>query len=341
MDRTNASSSVAGGTLLLSRRSLLRDGSLLVAGAAVVPLLAACGGSDSTPSTGSQGAADTSKQTPSTSGATPEAASDGAAGAVVLNVAVAEEPPSLEPHNLTAAAAGLIGFVVMPGLVWWDYDLGLSPQVAEKWETSQDGTEWTFTLRDGVTFHNGKPCTAHEVLRNFEHIQDPSSGSMLTPDFANVKVSAPDDATVVFKLDEPFAPFLAVLSHRVAITDMDAYDATKPIGTGPFKITDWQRGSHIVMERHDGYWEKGLPKASGVNWKFMPDGDVRLTAMKAGEVDITSEVPFKIIDQVQQTGEFIVDPIPGVTHQYLAFNCAEAQRAGAATAPGDPRAGAG
>src|SRR5690606_20466378 len=120
-----------------------------------------------------------------------------------------------------------------------------------------------------------------------------------------------------------FAPFLAILSHRVAMTDMDAYDGTKPIGTGPFKIVEWQRGSQIILERHEGYWEEGLPKADRVNWKFMPDSDVRLTALRAGEVDITTSVPTQIIDQIKESGEFVVDPIPGVGEYYLAFNCAE------------------
>lgn len=256
--------------------------------------------------------------------AIPRPAQGDAEGDFTINLAMVEEPPELDPHNLTAAAAGEIGFVVMPGLVWWDYDLGLSPMVAEGWQTSDDGLVWTFTLRPNVVFHNGKPCTAQEVVRNFEHIQDPASGSMLTPDFAALaSVEAPDERTVVFTLSEPFAPFLAVLSHRVAITDMDAYDATKPIGTGPFKIVDWRRGTGLTLERHDQYWEEGLPHAKQVNWRYMPDDDVRLIALQAGEVDIMLDVPGKVIDQTIAQGDFNVDPIPGVTHQYLAFNCTD------------------
>ena len=256
--------------------------------------------------------------------AAPFATQDETGGNFEINLGMVEEPPSLEPHNLTAAAAGDVGFVVMPGLVWWDYDLGLSPMLAESWETSDDGLTWTFTLRPNIVFHNGKPCTAQEVLRNFEHIKDPDSGSMLTPDFAAVgTIETPDERRIVFTLTEPFAPFLAVMSHRVAITDMDAYDATKPIGTGPFKIVDWQRGTGLTLERHDAYWEEGLPHAAGASWRFMPDADVRLVAMQAGDVDITNDVPSKMIDQEKQGGKFIVDPIPGVTHQYLAFNCAD------------------
>src|SRR5690606_30022817 len=300
-------------------------GGMRPVGASAASLLAAWGGDPTSGGSGGDDSGGSASQTPATSESTPASSSESSSSGdgVVLNVAVVEEPPSLEPHNLTAAAAGLIGNVVMPGLVWWDYDLGVSPQIAEKWETSADGTEWTFTLRDGVTFHNGKPCTAGEILRNFEHIKDPNSGSMLTPDFEDVEVSAPDDKTVIVTLTESFAPFLAILSHRVAMTDMDAYDGTKPIGTGPFKIVEWQRGSQIILERHEGYWEEGLPKADRVNWKFMPDSDVRLTALRAGEVDITTSVPTQIIDQIKESGEFVVDPIPGVGEYYLAFNCAE------------------
>jgi peptide/nickel transport system substrate-binding protein len=243
---------------------------------------------------------------------------------MVINLGVAEEPPDLEPHNLTAAAAGLIGFVVMPGLVWLDFDLGLSPMLAEDWDSDEDGLVWTFTLRDNLVFHNGKPCDAHEVVRNFEHILDPESGSMLTPDFELVEsVEAVDDLTVEFTLSEPFAPFLAVLSHRCAITDMDEYDTTTPIGTGPFRIVSWDRGSQVTLERHDEYWEDDLPHASRVNWRFLPDADVRLTAMRAEEIDITSSVPDHMLEELMSADDFEVDPISGLTHQYLAFNCSE------------------
>jgi len=136
-------------------------------------------------------------------------------------------------------------------------------------------------------------------------------------------VEAPDDTTVVFTLKEAFAPFLAILTNRCAITDMDAYDATKPIGTGPFKVVEWQRGTGITMEAHDGYWEEGLPKASKVNWLFMPESEPRLLAIQGGEVDIITELPSQQIDSLKESGDIIVDPIQGVTHQYLAFNCAE------------------
>lgn len=243
---------------------------------------------------------------------------------VELTVGVVEEPDTLEPHNLTAAAAGLISYVVMPGLVWWDYDLGVSPMIAESWETSEDGLTWTFTLRPNLTFHNGKACTAQEVVRNFEHIIDPEGGSFLAPDYESVaSVEAPDDTTVVFTLSEPFAPFLAVLTNRCAITDMDAYDNTKPIGTGPFKIVDWTRGTGVKLEAHDGYWEEGLPKAARVNWNFYPETDSRVLALQGGEIDIVNSVPEQQIEQIQSEGEVTVEPIPGVVHDYIAFNCAE------------------
>jgi peptide/nickel transport system substrate-binding protein len=243
---------------------------------------------------------------------------------MVINLGVAEEPPDLEPHNLTAAAAGLIGFVVMPGLVWLDYDLGLSPMIAEDWDSDEDGLVWTFTLRDNLVFHNGKHCDAHEVVRNFEHILDPDSGSMLTPDFELIEsVEAIDDYTIEFTMSEPFAPFLAVLSHRCAITDMDDYDTTTPVGTGPFKIDSWDRGSQVTLVRHDEYWEDDLPRATRVNWRFMPDADVRLTSMRAEEIDITSSVPDHMLSELMDADDFEIDPIAGLTHQYLAFNCGE------------------
>lgn len=246
-------------------------------------------------------------------------------GGVALAVGLDEEPDTLDPHNLTAAAAGTVGYVVMPGLVWWDYDLGISPMLAESWETSDDGLVWTFNIRPNVVFHNGKPCTAGEIVRNFEHIMDPEGGSFLAPDYEPVEsVDAPDDTTVIFTLKFPFAPFLAILSNRCGITDMDAYDATTPIGTGPFKILEWNRGTGLKLEAHADYWEEGLPLASTVDWRYFPDADSRILSLQGGEVDIVSAVPSQQIDTLMEgEGEIVVDPIPGVLHYYIAFNCAE------------------
>lgn len=246
-------------------------------------------------------------------------------GGVALAVGLEEEPDTLDPHNLTAAAAGVVGYVVMPGLVWWDYDLGISPMLAESWETSDDGLVWTFNIRPNIIFHNGKACTAPEIVRNFEHIIDPEGGSFLAPDYESVEsVEAPDDTTVVFTLKEPFAPFLAVLSNRCGITDMDAYDATTPVGTGPFKILEWNRGTGLKLEAHADYWDEGLPLASTVDWRYFPDSDSRLLSLQGGEVDIVSAVPSQQIDQfLDGQGDIVVDPVPGVLHYYIAFNCAE------------------
>src|SRR5699024_4055496 len=106
------------------------------------------------------------------------------------------------------------------------------------------------------------------------------------------------DMTVIFTLSEPFAPFLAVLSNRCAITDMDAYDNTTPVGTGPFKIVDWQRGTGVTLEAHGQYWEEGLPLASRIIWNFYPDPDSRVLALQAGEVDVLYDVPKQQIDQL-------------------------------------------
>jgi peptide/nickel transport system substrate-binding protein len=104
---------------------------------------------------------------------------------------------------------------------------------------------------------------------------------------------------------------------------MDQYDANQPVGTGPFKIVEWNRGTGVVLEAHDGYWEEGLPKAARVNWNFYPEEDSRVLALQAGEIDVVNSVPEQQIPQLQESGEIIVEPIPGVVHDYIAFNCAE------------------
>jgi len=122
-----------------------------------------------------------------------------------------------------------------------------TPGLAESWTTSTDGLTWTFRLRRNVKFHNGRPMTADDVVYSINRIKDPRTRSPRAGDFADVEsVTAPDHASVVFKLKKPFAPLLAKLSGSISaaivpkeVVEKDGDLNTNPIGTGPFRFVGY------------------------------------------------------------------------------------------------------
>ncbi len=145
----------------------------------------------------------------------------------------------------------------------------LKPWLAESWEPNADASEWTFTIRQGVTFNDGTPMTAKDVAATFDRLADPANKSNALSVFKGVltagNTTAPDDATVVFKLDAPNGsfPYLVSSDNYNAIILPEAYTGewTKTfIGTGPWKMDSYAEGASASFSRNDGYWgAKALP----------------------------------------------------------------------------------
>ena len=145
----------------------------------------------------------------------------------------------------------------------------LKPWLAESWEPNADASEWTFKIRQGVTFNDGTPMTAKDVAATFDRLADPANKSNALSVFKGVltagNTTAPDDATVVFKLDAPNGsfPYLVSSDNYNAIILPEAYTGewTKTfIGTGPWKMDSYAEGASASFSRNDGYWgAKALP----------------------------------------------------------------------------------
>ena len=165
----------------------------------------------------------------------------GGAGGAGLNAAIAAEPDQLDPHKTTAYASFEVLENVYDTLVAPDADLQMQPALAEEWETSDDELTWTFTLRDGVTFHDGKELTADDVVYSFNRIIDDELSAAYRFDKVK-KVSAPDDSTVVIELKSPAPNLLAQIGgyKGTAIVEkenVESGDITRaPVGTGPFSL---------------------------------------------------------------------------------------------------------
>ncbi|WP_128254131.1 ABC transporter substrate-binding protein [Falsirhodobacter deserti] len=209
---------------------------------------------------------------------------------------VQPEPPGLMIGIVTNGPALAVGGNIYESLLRYDETLAPMPSLARSWEVSEDGLTYTFHLQEGVTFHDGTPMTAADVLfsvNDFLMKTQPRHRNTM----AQVEsVTAPDEATVVFKLTQPFEPFIRAFAYgTMPILPKHIYEGTdymtnpandKPIGTGPFRFVEWQRGSFIKLEKNDAYWDKGKPYLDEVIYHVIPDAASRAVAYETGVVDI-------------------------------------------------------
>jgi len=211
-----------------------------------------------------------------------------------LTIAISANPDGLDPHKTVAAVTFEVTKSIYDTLVETDTQGNLHPGLAERWEASEDGLRWTFYLRKGVKFHNGREMTSADVKASFERILNPETKSPRAKDYAIIEeIETPDDYTVVFVLKEPRAAFLSNLAYGwAAIVPVEEEDLRNhPVGTGPFRFVEWVPDSHIKLKRFDDYFLKGQPYLDEVVFKVMPDPAAKLAALKAGEVDVVDQVP--------------------------------------------------
>jgi peptide/nickel transport system substrate-binding protein len=213
-----------------------------------------------------------------------------------LIVSTDTEPPGLDPTTIAAAATDRITYNnIMQGLVRIDRYGNIVPAIAERWEISKDGLEYTFYLRNNVKFHNGRLLTAKDVKFTFERAMNPATGVPLPKLFEDIsKVEVVDDLTVKFMLKRVNANFLFYLAQgdSVIVAEEEVEKLkSHPIGTGPFKFVEWVRGDHITLERFEDYYGTDaegnkLPYLDKVIFKFIPDPAVAVAALEAGDIDV-------------------------------------------------------
>ena len=187
----------------------------------------------------------------------------------VLIVGQIAEPKSLDPAAVTAVNDFRILVNVYEGLTRYKSGtLEVEPSLATSWVISADGTEYTFTLRNGVTFHDGTPFNAEAVKFNFDRMLDESHPYHDTGPFplsfffsAVESTDVVDDMIVKFTLNAPYAPFLSNLAYPTGLMVSPAAVAAhgkefgrNPSGTGPFKFAEWRSNEAVVVERNDAYW---------------------------------------------------------------------------------------
>ncbi len=208
-------------------------------------------------------------------------------------IAMAAEPHRLNPLFVSDFTSSTVSQWVFRGLAKLDDNLEVVPDLAESWHMSADGRTLTFRLRRGVTWHDGRPFTSRDVLFTFRRLVDPAVPSPHKAMFETVRdIAAPDEQTVVVQYRRPFGSALAAWTvgilpeHRFAggAVDDAAFDE-HPVGTGPYRLTAWKRGTELRFEAFAGY-HVGQPKTRRLAVRIVPDGATRLLELRQRHVDI-------------------------------------------------------
>jgi peptide/nickel transport system substrate-binding protein len=232
----------------------------------------------------------------------------------VLRIGISTSLTTLDPMMTTLGDEYIVDNLMFNGLARMREDLSVEPDLAESWSFSPDIKEWTFKLRRGVKFHDGQEMVADDVVATFRRLLDPANTAPVRSQYDMVEsVSAPDAATVVFKLNIPYGGFADILTDRqVKIVPRGALAqlATKPIGTGPFKFVNHTAGDRLVLTRHAEYFEPGAPKLDGVELRVIPEMSIKIAALQAGDIDVVWDLPLDQVKTLSARTDLRVESVP-------------------------------
>ncbi len=252
-------------------------------------------------------------------------------------------PTTLDPALITDVQGGGIAAKLFNGLVRFNENLGIAPDIARSWRLSEDQTTYTFRLRRDVTFSNGRRVTADDVKYSFERVLLPGTKAPLTwvldkiegaaDVIAGKKTVVPgirvqDDHTLIIKLDRPFGPFLSLLAMTTAyivpreeVQRLGQDFGTHPVGSGPFTLSDWKHGQHLVLSARDDYFE-GRAKLNGIFYRIIPEDLTAVLEFETGRLDV-------LLIPSSEYHRYTTDPAwrdlvygkPGLNSYYLGLNC--------------------
>ena len=211
-----------------------------------------------------------------------------------LVMAIQNTPRHLNPAVQSGTATGQPGTQLFASLLRYDDGWEPQPYLAKSWDISDDGLTVTINLVENATFHDGEPITSEDVAFSIDTVKaNHPFKSMFAPVTA---VETPDPNTAIIKLSEPHpALMLAMSSQLLSIIPKHVYgDGQDPkdhpqnsenvVGSGPFKLVEFKRDQHIILERHDGYFMEGLPYLDKIVMRIVKDGAARTIALESGEL---------------------------------------------------------
>ncbi|MCS3429470.1 ABC transporter substrate-binding protein [Leucobacter aridicollis] len=260
------------------------------------------------------------------SSSSPEGGGDAAKD--IVNLVTPAQPESLDPQISTDSIMGEITGPIFETLVTADADLQVQPMLAEKYEVSDDALEYTFTLREGVKFQDGSDLDADDVVASMNRWTRVSVAAQEA--FAGSEWTKVDDTTVKLTVTSPSflhllylsqvsTAYPAILPTEVLdkVGDGPIEDVADIIGTGPYKLTEWDADQKVVIEKWDEYQSRTEPSSgragakdatiTEVVFNFVPDASTRTLGLQSGQYDATTELPFDSLDQFKDDENIVLD----------------------------------
>jgi peptide/nickel transport system substrate-binding protein len=223
-----------------------------------------------------------------------------------LTTILTPEPPILILGVNNQGPTLLVGGKMYQSLLKFSEKLAPLPELARSWTISTDNKTYTFKLQPNVTFHDGHPMTADDVIFSIMKFNSELAPRARAIFQKIISATAPDPHTVVLTLDSPFEPFLLMFDVTACpIVPKHIYDGTdfrtnpanqKPIGTGPFQFAEWKRGDFIRLRRYPGYWKPGQPYLDEIIYRIIPDSQSRALAVQTGQVMMAQESDIEPFD---------------------------------------------
>ncbi|MGE5174001.1 MAG: ABC transporter substrate-binding protein [Betaproteobacteria bacterium] len=252
-------------------------------------------------------------------------------------------PTTLDPALITDVQGGGIAAKLFNGLVRFNENLDIVPDIAHSWKLSGDQLTYTFRLRYDVTFSNGRKVTAQDVKYSFERVLTPRTKAPLTwvldkiegandvlagkaADVSGIRVV--NDHTLTIKLERPFGPFLSLLAMtstyvvpREEVERLGQDFGTHPVGSGPYRLSEWKHGQHLILAAREDYFE-GRPKLNGIYYRVIPEDLTAVLEFETGRLDV-------LLIPSSEYHRYTTDPTwrdfvygrPGLNTYYLGLNC--------------------
>lgn len=245
-----------------------------------------------------------------------------------LVAAMQVDATSLDPHLSSSYSSTLVIEQVYNGLIQFDPDMNIVPDLAESWTITEDGLTYEFTIRQGVLFHNGREMTVDDVVYSLNRVRDPANGSPRSYLLVDVEtIEATSSNTVQLTLTKPFAALLSHMETTMAIVPSEVVEengdlATTMVGTGPFTFIEFVPNTHARLARNEAYHEEGVPYLDGLTWIPIPDDPTRTANIQTATVDFADQIPQQNIDTLQNEPGVELVRGDSTLHDYLMFNCA-------------------
>lgn len=237
-----------------------------------------------------------------------------------LRYGLSAHPPNLQPWDNTGASAGTVKQLLNRSLVAWGADGALKGELATGWALDGEGA-WVFKLRPGVVFHNGEPFTAEDVRWTIEQVAGEKSTAYMRAQFQSLaRVETPDKLTVRLVPKQKLATLPAWFANYNMPVCWHGSDPKATIGCGPYRLVRQERGTSIEIAASPNYYKPGLPKLKSILFTAYPDENLRIAALRSGDLDMIEYVPWQAMASVEADPRLHLAERQGAAFMDVLFN---------------------